>query len=197
MTAAAILTGGLARRFHGRDKSALIVEGRSILERQLESVSPVASEIVIVTSAARAADFPTTRLPAAARVVLDHYPGSGPLGAILTALESLPGSAVLVMAADMPYVPAAFVAALAARHHEPGDHHVTVPHSAQGPEPLCAVYGPGSRQALLDALATGDLSVRRALGRLRVRTMPADAVAAIGDPALIFRNINRSGDLDA
>ncbi len=35
MVTAAILAGGQATRFGGRDKSALIVEGRSILERQI------------------------------------------------------------------------------------------------------------------------------------------------------------------
>lgn len=197
MTAAAILTGGLARRLHGRDKSALVIEGRSILERQLESVAPIAADILIVTSLARAADFPTARLPPRARVVFDHYPGTGPLGAVLTALEAAPGAAVFVLAADMPHVPAAFIAALIALHHRPGDPHATVPFSARGPEPLCAAYATGAAPVLRAAIGSGDLSLRRALARLRVREMPADEVAALGDPALIFRNINSPGDIGA
>ena len=35
MQSAAILAGGDARRFGGRDKSALVVDGRTILERQI------------------------------------------------------------------------------------------------------------------------------------------------------------------
>lgn len=195
MTAAAILTGGLARRYHGRDKSGLVVDGRPILEHQLARLAPAASDILIVTSAARAADFPATRLPATARVVIDHYPGAGPLGAILTALESVSGSAVFVLAADMPHVPAALVAALAALHEAPGDRDATVPHSARGAEPLCAVYATSALPALRAAVGSGDLSLRHALGRLRVRVMPVEAVAAIGDPALLFRNINSPADL--
>jgi molybdopterin-guanine dinucleotide biosynthesis protein A len=39
MPSAAIAAGGQARRFGGRDKSGLLVEGRSILDRQLGTLS--------------------------------------------------------------------------------------------------------------------------------------------------------------
>ena len=51
---AAILAGGRARRFGGRDKSGLVVDGRSILERQLDELARVARDIVVV----RGADAP-------------------------------------------------------------------------------------------------------------------------------------------
>lgn len=207
MTAAAILTGGRARRFHGLDKSSLVVsrgdggDGRSFLEHQLEALAAIAGDILIVTSAARAADFPTSRLPRG-RVVRDRYPDTGPLGGVLTAIEAAAGAPVLVLAADMPHVSASLVAALAALHAAPGttpgepaDHDATVPHSARGAEPLCAVYAASALPALHAALASGDLSLRQALARLRVRVMPLEAVAAIGDPALLFRNINSPADL--
>jgi molybdopterin-guanine dinucleotide biosynthesis protein A len=42
---AAILAGGRASRFGGRDKSALIVNGRTILDRQLSALDgwPISS----------------------------------------------------------------------------------------------------------------------------------------------------------
>ena len=45
MASAAILAGGRASRFDGRDKSALVAGGRSILERQLEELSRITGEI--------------------------------------------------------------------------------------------------------------------------------------------------------
>lgn len=200
MTAAAILTGGQARRFHGLDKSGLVVSrgdgtgARSILEHQLEALTPVAGDIMVVTSDARAADFPTSRLPRG-RVVRDRYPGTGPLGAVATAIEAAAGAPVLVLAADMPDVSARLLAGLAALHAQPGERDATVPHSARGAEPLCAVYDPSALPTLRAALASGDLSLRHALGHLRVRVMPLETVAAIGDPALLFRNINSPADL--
>lgn len=198
MTAAAILTGGHARRFHGLDKSGLLVDGgggRTILEHQLEWLAPVADDIMIVTSEARAADFPTSRLPRDARVVLDRWPGTGPLGAVATALDAAAGAPVLVLAADMPHVSARLIAALAALDTEPGLHDATVPHSARGAEPLCAIYRASALPAIRAALAAGELAMHAALERLRVRVMPVGDVAKIGDPALLFRNINSPADL--
>ena len=55
MRSAAILTGGRASRFGGRDKSALVVEGRTILDRQLAMLRgvPHLGEILVVGGAPR------------------------------------------------------------------------------------------------------------------------------------------------
>ena len=193
-TAAAILTGGLARRFQGRDKSRLIVPGsaqrRSILDHQLELLAPLASDLLIVTSAARAPGF----MHAAARVVLDAHPGCGPLGAIVTALGATSAEAVIVVAGDMPHVSAALLAELA-RRHAAGGADVMAPESARGIEPLCAIYGRPALAALEAALRSGDLSMHHALRTLRLGVMAAADVARVGDPQLLFRNINAPEDL--
>jgi molybdopterin-guanine dinucleotide biosynthesis protein A len=48
MASAAILAGGRASRFGGRDKSALVVGGRSILDRQVEELAQVADDVMLV-----------------------------------------------------------------------------------------------------------------------------------------------------
>ena len=199
MTCAAILTGGLARRFHGRDKSRLVVAsgpsagpgaGGSILDRQLALLAPLAAEILIVTSAARAADFSGTP----ARVVLDAYPESGPLGAIVTALDEAASTTLIVVAGDMPHLSAPLLETLVQLHDRSGND-ATVPESPRGLEPLCAVYAGSARSPLAAALESGDLSVHRALRALRLGIMPAGRVAEFGDPAILFRNINAAEDL--
>lgn len=203
---AAILTGGQARRFQGRDKTSLVVDpaGRSILEHQIELLAPIASEILIVTSAARAPEFSEGRLPAGSpaspaaavrlRTVLDAHPGTGPLGAIVTALDATDADWLFVIAGDMPHVSATLLAALAHMHERTGND-ATVPVSPRGLEPLCAIYARSARPLLAGALNSGDLSMQRALQRLRAGIMPAGDVAAHGDPAILFRNINRPEDL--
>ena len=198
VTAAAILTGGQARRFHGQDKSRLVVDardGRTILERQLALAAAVASEVLVVTSTERAAAFGPDRL-GATRLVLDHYPAAGPLGAILTALDSLTSpQSLLVLAADMPGVSRRLIDALITLHGSGADCDATVPQSAHGLEPLAAIYAPSAAAGLRRAFESGERSLQRALPALRLRVMPPEAVAALGDPAIIFRNINRPGDL--
>ena len=196
MVAAAILTGGQARRFLGQDKSRLVVpapagDGRTILERQLSMLGPLASEILIVASAARLPDF---RGVAGARAVVDRYPDTGPLGAIVTALAETAAGAVFVMAGDMPNISASLVETLAARHAQSGAD-VTAPESPRGVEPLAAVYGQSATAGLIRALESGDLSLRRALRGLRLAVLPAGDVAACGDPAVLFHNINTPADL--
>ena len=202
MTAAAILTGGLARRFHGQDKSRLPVDGhdgqggRTILEHQLSLAAGLASDVLVVTSAERAGDFGPERI-APARLAIDRYPAAGPLGAILTAFDSLSPMprALLVLAADMPGVSRPLVHALVTLHDRGTGCDATVPRSAHGLEPLAAVYAGSAAAGLRRAFESGERSLQRALAALRVRVMPLEAVSALGDPDLLFRNINRPEDL--
>src|SRR5216684_3638206 len=90
----AILAGGQATRFSGRDKSALVVDGRSILDRQLGELSSLTDDVMIVGGPRG--------------TIHDIVPGCGPLGGLHAALTDARGDAVFVVACDMPYVTAAF-----------------------------------------------------------------------------------------
>jgi molybdopterin-guanine dinucleotide biosynthesis protein A len=188
---------------HGLDKSRLVVDGRPILERQLAMLASAVSEILIVTSEARAEAFAPGLLAAAAdaagcarivRRVVDHYPGTGPLGAVVTAIDTASAATVVVLAADMPGVPRALIDALLVRHAA-GGCDITVPESDRGLEPLCAVYGRSAREPLVAALAAGRLSLQEAIGAARLGRLPLDTVREFGDPRRMFRNINEPGDL--
>src|SRR3954453_4775928 len=102
MASAAILAGGRASRFGGRDKGALLVDGQPILQRQLTALARVADDILIVGAANAPAVSPVTAL--APRPVADIISGCGPLGGIHAALSEAKHDAVIVVACDMPYV---------------------------------------------------------------------------------------------
>src|SRR5437763_16488987 len=127
MNSAAILAGGQATRFGGRDKSALLVDGHTILESQLAELSPVAGEVLII----RSSD--------------DVVPGCGPLGGLHAALTRARGDAVFVVACDMPYITGALAAYLLSLVAPGVD--LVVPKTGRGYHPLCAVY----TRACLDA----------------------------------------------
>jgi molybdopterin-guanine dinucleotide biosynthesis protein A len=194
--AAAILTGGLARRFEGRDKSRLpaFPGGPSILDHLLTMLGPIASEILIVTSRERAADFTGRPGPPPVRVVVDRFPGTGPIGAIVTALDAARAPAVFVAAGDMPGLTAGAIAELARLHGSSGAD-ATVPESARGLEPLAAIYAAEAKPALAAAIGRGDLSLQRALDDVRLNRVPASTLAAFGDPGQLFRKINTPRDL--
>ena len=48
MTSVAILNGGRATRYGGADKGALVVNGRSILDHQIEAARAVTDDIMLV-----------------------------------------------------------------------------------------------------------------------------------------------------
>src|SRR6478609_4875371 len=76
MFSAAILIGGKATRFEGRDKSALLVDGETILSRQLAAVADVVSDVMLVGSSRRY----QTQMPV--HYVDDIVPGCGPLSGL-------------------------------------------------------------------------------------------------------------------
>src|SRR5881394_1250332 len=106
MGSAAILAGGQATRFGGRDKSALLVDGATILDRQLAALGSVSDDLMIVGSAsagdAAASAFARGQHErASARFIPDIVPGCGPLGGVHAALTAARHGAVLLVACDM------------------------------------------------------------------------------------------------
>ena len=188
MRSAAILAGGRATRFGGRDKSALLVQGRPIVERQLAELSAVTDDILIVGARAfQASDR--------VRLVADIVPGCGPLGGLHAALIAARGDRVVVVACDMPYVSAPFLAYLAglAGRREPGKadgFDAVVPQTERGYHPLCAVYTHAVIAPIERRLSAGHFTMTDLLADVRLRVVAADEIARFGDPHRLLANVN-------
>ena len=83
MPSAAILAGGHATRFGGRDKGALIVGGRPILDRQMAELATLCDDIMLVVGEQAPAGP-----PAGLRLVRDRVRDCGPLGGLDAALAA-------------------------------------------------------------------------------------------------------------
>ena len=185
-----ILAGGGATRFGGRPKGLEPVGGRRILDRLVASCEAAFGTAPILVANDPGAEGWHPGL----RVVRDLRPGDGALGGLLTAVTAGEGAPVVVVAWDMPFVPAPLLRALA---EGLADHDAVLPASdgRRGVEPLLAAYGPACLGPMTRALARGD---RRAIafhGEVRVGILPLERVRAFGDPALIFLNVNTPDDL--
>jgi molybdenum cofactor guanylyltransferase len=187
MASAAILCGGHARRFAGRDKSSLIVGGRSILDRQVAELSRLTADLMLVGRAGAAA-LPQTRQ------VADRVPGKGPLGGLDAALAAARAEDVIVIACDMPFVSADFLRFLTTL--TPG-YDVVVPQTARGYHPLCAVYARRCAEPVARRLAAGQLTMIGLLEELRARVVLAEEIAAFGDPDRLLSNLNTPAEFDA
>jgi molybdopterin-guanine dinucleotide biosynthesis protein A len=187
-TAAAIIGGGAATRFGGRDKSRLVINGMSIINRQAAALQPLVSEIFIVASQReRFADTPW-------RVVPDAFPGAGVVGGIATALGATNADRVLTLACDLPFLPEALLERLIALSGTAGTDAAWV-RTAAGPEPLVACYRQSASAAIRAAIAENQLRAGALGDRLTIREIGIDELRTFGDPARVLANINSPDDL--
>ncbi len=175
-TAAAIVAGGGARRFGGQDKSHLVVEGRTIIVRQVEILQRVASTLFVVTHQPdRYRDQPVTAIP-------DRVPGIGAVGGIDAALHAAAPAHeyVIVIACDLPLLTADLLTRLVELS---ADRDGAWVQTARGVEPLVACYRTAVRDRVAAYIQAGQ---RRASGLAEVLDM-----AVLGPPEL-----NRFGRAD-
>ena len=182
--AAAILTGGRASRMGGVRKATLAVGGTSIIDRQLAVLRTLAAPVFLVTSAQAPSDAELT-------VVRDEYPGHGALGGIYTAIVASPHERTLVVACDMPFLNAAFLAHLAGI-----DADLVIPRTSRGYEPLCAIYGRACATSIRERLTRGELEASRLPDGVNVAEVGPETVAVYDPDGLLFVNVNTPHDYE-
>jgi len=184
-----VLAGGRSMRY-GSDKAFADLGGISLARRAARTLETVAGRVVVV------ANDVERHAPAGLPVRPDLIPGIGPLGGLHTAVawsaeERLRG--VIVLATDMPFVPASLVEALT-EDLDPGIAVVPASRGPRGLEPLCAAYGVGCLPAIEAAIERGDRAVVSFFPDVDVRLMDLAVVSTHGDPDTIFFNVNRPED---
>jgi molybdopterin-guanine dinucleotide biosynthesis protein A len=192
MTGVAILAGGRAQRLGGVTKPLLVIEGRRIIDRQLEVLRPIfGAHLVIVANAA--APFQDLSVD----VIPDRVgTGAGPLAGLDAALAFFPPevTAVVCVAGDMPFLQPALLLHL--RDAEPAP--AIVPRLVSGLEPLCARYDRALAPLVAAALASGQRALHRLIDRIMNPRFVTEAQLRRLDPELrSFTNINTPDDLGA
>lgn len=161
----------------GRDKALLPFRGSVLGESVARAVEAAAGRVTIVGRSELGG----------LRAIPDRYPGEGPLGGILTALEDTRSDWNLVVACDMPEVGAAFLERLL-EQAEASDVEALVPAGKSGrPEPLCAVYSRRALDRLDAAFRRGVRKVMDAVAGVRVDVVKVTEVAQ-------FQNVNTPED---
>ena len=205
----AILAGGRATRFDGRDKGMLLIDGRTIRDRQVAALSSLTDDILIVgvdvarrlpasarpmtqRASARLAQAPEARRlqpsePTAPRQIADIVPGCGPLGGLHAALTEARGDAVFLVACDMPYITGPFAAYLLSLA---GEADIVVPQTERGYHPLCAVYTRACLAPVAARLADRRLRMRELVEEMPTRVVTAEEIDRFGDRHLLLANVN-------
>jgi len=176
-----VLAGGRSRRM-GEDKAGIVIDGETLVERAAKMLVGICSSSVV-------ADNGRNLHPDLESVV--DGPGRGPAAGILGAATRHPDRTLLVLACDLPVVPAALLAGIALLG---GDW--VVPRWQGRLEPLCALYRPAAlavigRRALAGQFALHALDQTE----LSAHYVEGEALERHGDPAAMFSNLNRPEDL--
>jgi molybdopterin-guanine dinucleotide biosynthesis protein A len=181
-----ILAGGQSSRM-GAEKAFLQFGGCTLLERAIAVLRSVC-DVTIVGDRAKFSSYGT--------VIEDVYPRCGPLAGIHSALIHSPADLNLMLAVDMPLVSSELLAFLFATAAST-DALVTVPHSARGFQPLCAVYRRPFATVAEQALKAGKNKIDALFAAIPVRVIDGEELASAGFSDQVFLNLNTPEDLQA
>ncbi|MGH9742566.1 MAG: molybdenum cofactor guanylyltransferase [Candidatus Acidiferrum sp.] len=190
--AAYVLAGGGSTRF-GRDKALVEFAGKPMLARMIELMRGVTEKVAVVAAPGKYVDL-------GAKIVHDGWPGEGPLGGIVTALlhtqDVIPQCEWnVIVSCDMPFLTADWVNYLSERAAK-SEAQVVLPHSAQGPEPLCAVWRTDARAAIQNQLENGVRKVTAAIENLKSEVLDAADWKRFDSAGRLFWNMNTAADYE-
>jgi molybdopterin-guanine dinucleotide biosynthesis protein A len=181
-----VLAGGRSTRMRS-DKAALAYSARPQLAVAYELVARHVERALVSVRQDQAAEPLRARFPQ----VIDGAEGRGPIAGIIAAQARRPDAAWLVVACDLPFLDDETLEALI-RGRDTRRLATAFRSSHDGlPEPLCAIYEPASRTAILAQVGSGRDCPRKFLlshdalllaplrpGALDNANTPADAEAA-------------------
>ncbi len=184
-----ILCGGKERRF-GSNKALAVVGGRRVIDRVMERLNPLSGQVLVVTSAEKA----DLLLKGGAKLVIDKYPGKGPLGGIYTGLAAADFPQAIIVGCDMPFINSRLLTHML-ELAEGFD--AVIPRLDEGMvEPLHAIYARTCLPEMKARLESDRLSVTRLLRELKVRYVEKAEYLPLDPQMLSFFNINYPSDLE-
>ncbi len=161
-----VLAGGASTRMQ-RDKAALLYHGRPQLEWTFDLLSEICERVFVSVRREQMSDPVRSRFPQ----IIDRVADKGPIAGIASAQAEHPDVAWLVVACDLPFLNRATLGHLLSQR-DPARHATAYRSSHDGlPEPLCAIYEPGSRLGVEMYLAAGKNCPRKFLGEADVRLL--------------------------
>jgi molybdopterin-guanine dinucleotide biosynthesis protein A len=191
-TGAFVLAGGGSTRF-GQDKALVEFAGKPMLARMIELLGNTSNDVKIVCAPEKYADFER-------RLVIDRWPGEGPLGGIVTALlhsrENEPACEWnVIVSCDMPFLTPDWMAFLTERAAR-SEAEVVVPYSAHGPEPLCACWRTSAVETLRPAFERGVRKVTQGISLLHAEVLDARDWKRFDSAGRLFWNMNTAADYE-
>jgi molybdopterin-guanine dinucleotide biosynthesis protein A len=182
-----ILSGGLNTRMGGQSKAFLSVGGTRILDRLHQTMDSLFEDILLVTNA------PLEYLSWDMMIVTDIISVRSSLTGIHAGLFHAPSDHVFVTACDMPFLKAVVVKALLGELEPKWD--VIIPVTAEGYQPLCAVYSKRCIKPIEAHLASHHAKITDFFSTVRVKAVSEETIRTIDPDLNAFFNINTPEEL--
>lgn len=180
-----VLAGGKSTRM-GRDKAALELNGRTLLEHALAALREVCQDVAILGH--------HELYGAVGPVIEDVFPGCGPLGGIHAALTNSKTEFNLIIAVDTPFIAPAFLSYLAERAIA-SRAVVTTPEIDDYTQPLCTVYSRDFLPIAEQSLKHGNYKIVPLFPKDRTLVIKETELRQFAFAADMFENLNTPEDL--
>ena len=181
-----IQAGGKSTRMGGEPKALVELGGKRIIERAVDVLGSVLSDLLIVTNTPELYAF--LGLP----MVPDVFPDHGSLGGIYSGLKAAKGDGAFTVACDMPFLKAEVIRLIVSHA---GEADVVIPKIAEQYETLHALYAKACLSHMEAALQAKRFKVIGFFPQVKVLEIPEAAVARLADPHLCFMNVNTPDEL--
>jgi len=182
-----ILAGGTSKRFDGITKANIVINGKTIMSRIIDTIKDIFEEIIIVTNTPE--EF---KEYINYKIINDQILKAGPLGGIHAAIKISSKEALFVFAGDMPLLDKKIII----RQIEFYNSHkcdILIPRINTYIEPLHAIYNISIIETLEDYLTGNhDYAVREFYKRQNVIYMQLEGSEEISNA---FTNINSPLDI--
>lgn len=171
-----------------KDKAFLEIDGRPLVERSLEVLQNVFSEVII--SSNKPELFTRFEVP----IVKDELPNRGPIEGLYQGLKAATNDLVFFVACDMPFIKEDFIRFLA--RWVPGND-IVVPKTQAGLHPLHAFYHRRCLSTIKNNLEAGRLKIIDLFLDCSVKYVEEMELKSFGDLTKVFYNVNTPEDWSA
>lgn len=186
-----LLVGGKSSRMK-RNKAFLELEGKPLVERSLEVLQSVFTEVLISSNS------PELYEGYGVPIILDEIPGRGPLEGLYQGLKAATYDVVFFVACDMPFLRVELIRFLSSWISE---YDIVVPQLKSGPQPLHAFYHRSCLPIIKNNLEAGRLKItdlyKEFYKECSVRYVEEQEFQTYQDIEMVFCNVNTPDDWSA
>lgn len=179
---AAILAGGRNTRMEGRNKAFLEIDGRTILDRLIDTLTPLFPEIVLVTRQ------PELYAGRPIRIVEDIFQARASLTGLHAALANATTPWTFVCPCDAPFVQPALIRLLLSAVSTEVD--AVVPGIGQYYEPLCALYAQSCLAPIAAQLSREEFKITGFFRHIRLKVISEAQIREVDPQMRSFLNVN-------